>query len=161
MASVDSRAFLQKLEQCPWLGPKRPPKRAETARCHFSWSRRQPKMFQTLRKQSPMMASVDSRAFLQMLEPCPWSGKKRPPKSAETARCHFYWSRSQPKMFQTLRKQSPMMASVDSRAFLQKLEPCPWSGQKSPPKGLKRPVATFLGAVVSKKCFKLSENILQ
>ena len=118
MASVDSRAFLQKLEQCPWLGPKRPPKRAETARCHFSWSRRQPKMFQTLRKQSPMMASVDSRAFLQMLEPCPWSGKKRPPKSAETARCHFYWSRSQPKMFQTLRKHSPMMASVDSRAFL-------------------------------------------
>ena len=84
----------------------------------------------TIRKHSPMMASVDSRAFLQKLELCPWSGPKRPPKRAETARCHFSQSRRQPKMFQTLRKQSPMMASVDSRAFLQKLEPCPLLGHQ-------------------------------
>ena len=69
----------------------------QTARCHFSWSRSQPKMLETLRKHSPMMASVDSRAFLKKLQQCPWSGPKRPPKRAETARFHFSWSRSQQK----------------------------------------------------------------
>ena len=98
----------------------------------------------TIRKHSPMMASVDSRAFLQKLELCPWSGPKRPPKRAETARCHFSQSRSQPKMFETLRKHSPMMASVDSRAFLQKLEQCPWSCPKRPPKRAETGLPLFL-----------------
>ena len=143
------------------LEPKTGLKRPKSACAELFCSPYRPKTSETLRKHCPTCGSVDSWPFLQKLEQCPWLGPKRPLKRAETARCHFSLSRSQPKMFETLRKHSPMMASVDSRAFLQKLEPCPWSGQKSPPKGLKRPVATFLGAVDSQKCSKLSENILQ
>ena len=60
------------------------------------------------------------------------AGERTWESSVQTARCHFSWSRSQPKMLETLRKHSPMMASVDSRAFLQTLEQCPCSVKNGP-----------------------------